>query len=37
MSAASAPLPTVCLVGAGSSGIAVAKVLHQQGIPFDCL
>jgi cation diffusion facilitator CzcD-associated flavoprotein CzcO len=33
----SAPLPTVCLVGAGSSGIAVAKALHQRGIPFDCI
>ena len=33
----SAPLPTVCLVGAGSSGIAVAKALHQQGVPFDCI
>jgi cation diffusion facilitator CzcD-associated flavoprotein CzcO len=34
---ASAPLPTVCLIGAGSSGIAVAKALHQGGIPFDCV
>jgi thioredoxin reductase len=33
----SAPLPTVCLVGAGSSGIAVAKALHQHSIPFDCI
>lgn len=24
-----------CLIGAGSSGIAVAKVLHQEGVPFD--
>lgn len=24
-----------CLIGAGSSGIAVAKVFHQRGIPFD--
>ena len=30
-------LPTVCLIGAGSSGIAVAKALHQHGIPFDCI
>ena len=29
-------LPTVCVVGAGSSGIAAAKVLHERGIPFDC-
>jgi Flavin-binding monooxygenase-like len=29
-------LPTVCLIGAGSSGIAVAKALHERGIPFDC-
>ncbi|HET6507633.1 MAG TPA: NAD(P)-binding domain-containing protein [Baekduia sp.] len=35
--AASAPLPTVCLIGAGSSGIAAAKALHQAGIPFDCV
>jgi dimethylaniline monooxygenase (N-oxide forming) len=26
----------VCVIGAGSSGIATAKVLHQRGIPFDC-
>jgi dimethylaniline monooxygenase (N-oxide forming) len=30
-------LPTVCLVGAGSSGIAVAKALYQHGVPFDCI
>ena len=24
-----------CLIGAGSSGIAVAKTLHERGIPFD--
>jgi dimethylaniline monooxygenase (N-oxide forming) len=29
-------LPKVCIIGAGSSGIAGAKVLHQRGIPFDC-
>jgi thioredoxin reductase len=29
-------LPHVCVIGAGSSGIAAAKVLHQRGIPFDC-
>jgi cation diffusion facilitator CzcD-associated flavoprotein CzcO len=25
-----------CLIGAGSSGIAAAKALHERGIPFDC-
>jgi hypothetical protein len=30
------PLPRVCVIGAGSSGIATAKVLHERGIPFDC-
>src|SRR5271165_3651149 len=29
-------LPHVCLIGAGSSGIAAAKALHERGIPFDC-
>jgi cation diffusion facilitator CzcD-associated flavoprotein CzcO len=29
-------LPTVCVIGAGSSGIAAAKALHERGIPFDC-
>jgi cation diffusion facilitator CzcD-associated flavoprotein CzcO len=29
-------LPRVCLIGAGSSGIAAAKALHERGIPFDC-
>ena len=24
------------MIGAGSSGIAVAKALHERGIPFDC-
>jgi thioredoxin reductase len=28
--------PFLCIIGAGSSGIAAAKVLHQRGIPFDC-
>lgn len=26
----------VCVIGAGSSGIAAAKVLHERGIDFDC-
>jgi cation diffusion facilitator CzcD-associated flavoprotein CzcO len=26
----------VCVIGAGSSGIAAAQVLHERGIPFDC-
>jgi cation diffusion facilitator CzcD-associated flavoprotein CzcO len=29
-------LPTVCIIGAGSSGIAAAKALHERGIRFDC-
>jgi dimethylaniline monooxygenase (N-oxide forming) len=29
--------PRVCVIGAGSSGIATAKVLHERGIEFDCL
>src|SRR3954453_23042699 len=28
--------PTVCVIGAGSSGIAAAKTLHEQGFEFDC-
>ena len=31
-----APLPKVCVIGAGSSGIAAAKTLHQRGFDFDC-
>jgi len=30
-------LPTVCVIGAGSSGIAAAKTLHERGFEFDCL
>lgn len=30
-------LPKTCIIGAGSSGIAAAKVLTDFGIPFDCL
>jgi len=29
-------LPTACVIGAGSSGIAAAKALHARGISFDC-
>src|ERR1700745_1215583 len=29
-------LPTVCVIGAGSSGIAAAKALHERGFAFDC-
>ena len=29
-------LPRACVIGAGSSGIAAAKHLHQAGVPFDC-
>jgi cation diffusion facilitator CzcD-associated flavoprotein CzcO len=30
-------LPSACIIGAGSSGIAAAKALHERGIPFDCI
>jgi dimethylaniline monooxygenase (N-oxide forming) len=29
-------LPYAAVIGAGSSGIAAAKALHERGIPFDC-
>ena len=29
-------LPRVCVIGAGSSGIAAVKALHQHGFDFDC-
>jgi dimethylaniline monooxygenase (N-oxide forming) len=29
-------LPSACVIGAGSSGIAAAKALHERGVPFDC-
>ena len=29
-------LPRVCIIGAGSSGIAAAKTFYERGIPFDC-
>lgn len=35
-SSGSTSLPLVCVIGAGSSGIAAAKQLHESGIPFDC-
>jgi dimethylaniline monooxygenase (N-oxide forming) len=35
--ASSGGLPRACIIGAGSSGIAAAKALHERGIPFDCL
>jgi hypothetical protein len=31
-----ATLPTVCVIGAGSSGIAAVKALHANGFTFDC-
>src|SRR5947208_15470341 len=36
MPASGRTLPTACVIGAGSSGIAAAKKLHDAGIPFDC-
>jgi dimethylaniline monooxygenase (N-oxide forming) len=30
------PTEKVCIIGAGSSGIAAAQVLDARGIPFDC-
>jgi cation diffusion facilitator CzcD-associated flavoprotein CzcO len=35
--AADPRLPKTCIIGAGSSGIAAAKVFSEYGIPFDCL
>ena len=29
-------LPKVCIIGAGSSGIAVVKALKDRGVPYDC-
>jgi thioredoxin reductase len=29
-------LPAACVIGAGSSGIAAAKALHERGIEFEC-
>ena len=28
--------PDICIIGAGSSGVAVAKALRDQGLSFDC-
>jgi cation diffusion facilitator CzcD-associated flavoprotein CzcO len=33
---ATADMSRVCVIGAGSSGIASGQVLHARGIPFDC-
>jgi dimethylaniline monooxygenase (N-oxide forming) len=33
---AASGLPRACVIGAGSSGIAVVKALLERGIPFDC-
>ena len=30
------PDSRVCVIGAGSSGIATAKILNERGIDFDC-
>ncbi len=30
-------LPTACVIGAGSSGIAAAKALHERGIPVEVI
>jgi len=29
-------IPRACIIGAGSSGIAAVKALHERSIPFDC-
>jgi dimethylaniline monooxygenase (N-oxide forming) len=29
--------PRTCIIGAGSSGIAAAKALHERGLAFDCI
>src|SRR5919201_1724592 len=32
----STSFPTAAVIGAGSSGIAATKALHERGIPVDC-
>ena len=34
--AAAAELPTVCVIGAGLSGLTASKALKDRGIPFEC-
>jgi dimethylaniline monooxygenase (N-oxide forming) len=29
------PYPTAAVIGAGSSGVAAAKALHERGVPFS--
>jgi dimethylaniline monooxygenase (N-oxide forming) len=36
MSSTTPSAPTICIIGAGSSGIAVAKALKDRGLAFDC-
>jgi dimethylaniline monooxygenase (N-oxide forming) len=36
MPARTPPRGRVCIIGAGSSGIASCQALHARGIPFDC-
>src|SRR5260370_12696329 len=33
----SRPTPDICIIGAGSSGVAVAKALRERGLAFHCL
>ncbi len=33
---ARADLPSICIIGAGPSGLAVCKTLHEEGIGFEC-
>ena len=30
------PTEKICIIGAGSSGLAAAKALLEAGLPFDC-
>jgi dimethylaniline monooxygenase (N-oxide forming) len=36
VSSARSSRPTAAIIGAGSSGIAAAKALHERGVPFTC-